>query len=307
MNQKTKKEFKTYEEQLNILIKKGLICDNNSLEVLKRNNYYFLINRYKDCFTIPSSKPNMFKEGTKFDEIVALYHFDRDLRSVVLKYIIIIENTLKSIISHEFSKKYSYGYLDRTNFLETTALHSNEILEKRIKNLFNSIKSTIAQGKKKNKYIKHYSSQYDNIPLWVVINDLSLGLTIKFYKLLKADDKVVIAALLNSTPDELESFLNILNYFRNLAAHNQRLFDEVYSEDIIHTKVHDNLNLNNHKANLMSLLIIFKILLLNSEFKSLTNEISVLLNKLDKDVNTITNTPIIKKMGLEKFDNLKKL
>ena len=307
MKTKANKSFKTYEEQIEILTSKGLICNDSSIEILKRSNYYFLINRYKDCFIIPNSKPNLFKKGTTFDEIVALYHFDRDLRSIVLKYIILIENTLKSIISHEFSKKYGYGYLDRNNFLPTTTAHSDEILEKRIRNLFASIKSTIAQGKKNNKYIKHYSSSYEKIPLWVVINDLSLGLTIKFFKLLKDEDRAVIASQFDSTSTELESFLNILNYFRNLAAHNQRLFDECYNENIVHTKIHNNLNLNNYKSNLMSLLIVFKILLLDAEFESLSNEISLLLNKLDKEVNTITNTPIINKMGLNKFEDLKKL
>ena len=53
------KSFKTYDEQLDILKKKGLICDNNSLEILKRNNYYFLINRYKDCFIKKGVKPEV--------------------------------------------------------------------------------------------------------------------------------------------------------------------------------------------------------------------------------------------------------
>ena len=64
MKTKSNKSFKTYEEQIEILKNKGLICNDNSIEILKRNNYYFLINRYKDCFIIPNSKPNLFKKGT---------------------------------------------------------------------------------------------------------------------------------------------------------------------------------------------------------------------------------------------------
>ena len=67
------KPFKTHEEQIEILKSKGLIIDEKAIDVLKRNNYYFLINRYKDIFKVPNTKPVLFKEGTTFNEILELY------------------------------------------------------------------------------------------------------------------------------------------------------------------------------------------------------------------------------------------
>lgn len=301
---RTIKEFKTYEEQLQILKDKGLICDDSSLETLKRNNYYFLINRYKDCFIKPNTKPNIFKEGTTFNEIVALYHFDRDLRSVILKYIIAFENTLKSVISYEFSKKYGYNYLERESFTFSYQNCSNEILEKKIKNLFNSIKSTISQNKQTSRYLEYYTTNFEKIPLWVVINDLSLSLTIKFYKLLKVQDQEKIAKELNSTHDSLLKQLDIMSYFRNLAAHNQRLFSEKSQTEILHTKTHNRLHLNNHYNDLMALMITLKELLLVDESQALFSEIKSLIDKLDKDTSSITIDVIINKMGFEKFNEL---
>lgn len=297
------KQFKTYREQIEILKSKGLVCDDNSIKILERNNYYFLINRYKDCFIIPNSKPNVFRKNTHFNEIVALYNFDNDLRSITLKYIIKIENTLKSIISHEFSKLYGYGYLQRDNFTFDPKNTTSEILEKRIKNLFNSIKSTIAQGKRSHRYIKYYSDNYSQIPLWVVINDLSLGLTIKFYKLLKDQDKENISQKFGISFKDFESYLDILSHFRNLAAHNQRMFDAQSNYPTTFTPYHQKLNITNC-SNYMALLIALKILLLKEDFISLTQELNTILIELDNLVYSIPNEPIIKKMGLDKFKQL---
>lgn len=42
--------------------------------------------------------------GTTFDELYALYCFDRELRSIIFKYTLQIENTLRTLISYVFSK-----------------------------------------------------------------------------------------------------------------------------------------------------------------------------------------------------------
>lgn len=40
------------------------------------------------------------------EEIVAFYHFDEQLRSIFLKYILQVERHLKSMISYHFTEKY---------------------------------------------------------------------------------------------------------------------------------------------------------------------------------------------------------
>jgi abortive infection bacteriophage resistance protein len=54
-----------------------------------------------------------------FNEIVALYHFDEQLRSLFLKYILQVERHLKSLISFYFCNKYGVSqteYLNPNNF-----------------------------------------------------------------------------------------------------------------------------------------------------------------------------------------------
>ncbi len=101
------KYFLTYEQQIDKLInEKGLqIMDLKYAEnVLKQISYYSLISGYKDLFKNPTTKT--FKDGTRFEDIVALYEFDRMLRELFLSYILRIENNIKSLLSYAFCKKY---------------------------------------------------------------------------------------------------------------------------------------------------------------------------------------------------------
>lgn len=100
-------KFMTYEQQLNKLqADKGLTIPDADFarKTLEEISYYSLIGGYKDLFLHPASKK--YKYGVTFDEIVAFYHFDEQLRSLFLKYILQVECHLKSMISYHFTEKY---------------------------------------------------------------------------------------------------------------------------------------------------------------------------------------------------------
>lgn len=77
------KPFKTYRQQLRILRERNLQIPNGhkAMKILKRENYYSVINGYKDIFLDPRYDSDVYKDGTSFDDIYALYCFDRNLRS----------------------------------------------------------------------------------------------------------------------------------------------------------------------------------------------------------------------------------
>ncbi|MGL4655706.1 MAG: Abi family protein, partial [Sarcina sp.] len=65
------KEFKSYQEQIEILKSRGLNIKDEitAKEYLKRENYYNIINGYKDLFIKPEISPEIFKENVYFEEI----------------------------------------------------------------------------------------------------------------------------------------------------------------------------------------------------------------------------------------------
>ena len=80
------KEFKTYQEQIEILKSPGIVINNEefALEKLQEDNYYNIINGYKDLFI----DSNQYIQGTTFEEIYSLFEFDRNLKSILLKNIL---------------------------------------------------------------------------------------------------------------------------------------------------------------------------------------------------------------------------
>ena len=94
------KSFKTIDEQIDILRDKGLTISNDdkTKEILLRENYFF-INGYRHLL-FKGPKENTFIDGSSFDELYALFCFDRNIRNVMFKYLLIVENNLKSIFSY---------------------------------------------------------------------------------------------------------------------------------------------------------------------------------------------------------------
>lgn len=262
------KKFKTYEEQLEILKKKNLILDIDCLNILKRNNYYFLINRYRNPFIEKDTKPVVFKKNAKFSEIVSLCEFDRELRNCYFKYILNVENVIKSIVSYEFSQQYSYEYLNEDSYDENSKKYLND--------LFSNIKSAIKNGVKENDYMHHYNQNYSKFPLWVIVNNFSLGVTIKFYRNLKIDLRNKVASYFNLDEKELLDYLFIISYFRNQIAHNQRFYDLVYNG-----------------CNVMGLYDILSKLLTSNDSKNLKEEIKAAVKVLDDSVSSVSISDIL--------------
>ena len=82
------KNFKTIEEQMEILKDKGLIIEDEitARETLLRENYFFLMG-YRHPF-MKSSKERKFISGTTFNEVYSLFLFDRDFRNIIFKNVI---------------------------------------------------------------------------------------------------------------------------------------------------------------------------------------------------------------------------
>ena len=121
----SEKTYKSYRQLLNILRSRGMNIGKGSqgsrvMRILQSENYYNVINGYKELFLASPATPTsdeVYKPGTTFDEVYSLYIFDRELRNIYLKYLLKLENTFKTVIAHEFSKKYGHdNYLKIDNF-----------------------------------------------------------------------------------------------------------------------------------------------------------------------------------------------
>ena len=86
----SKKTFKTLEEQIEILKSRGLIVDDldYAKDILLRENYFF-ISGYRHLFN-KSWKDIQFIQGTTFEELYAMFIFDRKIRNIFFKNLLIV-------------------------------------------------------------------------------------------------------------------------------------------------------------------------------------------------------------------------
>ncbi len=295
------KNFKTIEEQVEILKNKGLIIEDEEYakSILLRENYFFL-NGYRHLFMV-SSKERVFIKGSTFRELYSLFLFDRYFRNIIFKNVLVIENSLKSIISYQLSKKYGYKEKDYLNPKNFTQDHDKK---RRVKDLLEKMKRQIRVNTAHHNATMHYTNSYGYIPLWVLVKVLSFGIVCELYSILKKEDKLEIADLFNTTPLELENFLVILSNYRNLCAHEDIVFENKTERYIPDTIYHEKLNIPKMdseyiygKNDLFAVIIIFKTLLTEDAFRLMLKEIEYEIEKLDGRVDSIPLEKILDRMG----------
>lgn len=296
-----KKIFKTLDEQIEILQSKGLIINDidTAKQILFRENYFF-VNGYRHLF-MRSSKENTFIPGTTFDELYATFVFDRRIRNIMFKYILIIENNMKSIISYQLSKKYGIkerDYLNPKNFTQ------DGIKARQVNDVISKMKRQIRVNGRQHTATLHYLSNYGYIPMWILVKVLSFGIISELYNILKAEDAYSIAEYYDLQPESLSVYLTILANYRNVCAHEDILYDHRTQRSIPNSKYHYLLDIemtdeeyNYGKNDLFALVIIMKEMLQEEEFHDLIYEIGYEIDALDGKVDTVPLNLILNKIG----------
>ena len=295
------KVFKTLDEQIEILRSKGLVIRDidKAKSILFRENYFF-ISGYRHLF-MRSYKDIKFIEGTTFEELYAIFLFDRKLRNIMFKYILIIENNIKSIISYQLSKKYGYrekDYLNPKNFSQ------DHMKARQLKDILAKMKRQVRVNGRQHSATRHYLTNYGYIPMWVSVKVLSFGIVSELYSILKEDDQIIISEFYNLDIESLSIYLSLLSNYRNLCAHEDILYDHRTQRLIPNNKYHYQLAIemtddqyNYGKNDLFALLIIMTQMLECNEFKELINEISYEVDILDSKVDAVPLNAILNKIG----------
>ena len=296
------KTFKTIDEQIEILKSKGLNIDDidYAKSVLLRENYFF-ISGYRHLF-LKSPKDRMFIPGTDFKELYALFNFDRQIRNIFFKNILIVENNAKSIFSYQLSRKYG---IKEKDYLNPSNFDRSSDKSRQVNDLLKKIKRQIRVNGGQHSATMHYMTNYGYVPFWVVVKVLSFGLISELFTIMKREDQKDIAELYGISVESLLVYLPILANFRNLCAHEDIMYDHRTQRCIDDTKYHAYLNIPRTdgeyiygKDDLFALVIILKQLLSKEDFTLLINELSYELDILDGKINTIEMDKILDRMGM---------
>ncbi|MHB9305517.1 Abi family protein [Fusobacterium polymorphum] len=299
-----KKPFKTYNQQLKILRNRNLTISDGSraISVLKRDNYYNVINGYKDIFLEISGSNEKYYDNTTFEHINALSIFDKKIRHLFLYYILTFENLIKSKISYYHTETYNeiFNYLDVNNFTGK----ADDITK-----LISSISKEIEKhtNLKKPNAFSHYIEEHGELPLWVLFQKSTFGTASYFFTSLQDDIKLKICEELNQehskryklknfvviNPLFLENTIHFINSYRNICAHNERFYNCAFQKKGFKVD-YSPYSKAEFRGTVFDLLIILKLFLLKSEFDILKKDFKKLLHKLECELTN--NKEALKKI-----------
>ena len=295
------KSFKTIDEQIEILKHKGLIIDdeNYAKDILMRENYFF-VSGYRHLF-LKSKNERTFLPNTNFRELYAMFNFDRQIRNIIFKNLLIVENNLKSIISYQLSKKYGFKEKD---YLKASNFNNSKEKSRQVQDLIKKMKRQIRVNGSQHSATMHYINYYGFIPFWVVVKVLSFGIVCELFSVMKYEDQKEISDIYGISVDHLLTYLPILANYRNLCAHEDILYEHRTQTIIANTKYHHELNIPKMdeeyiygKNDLFALIIILKSMLREEEFNLLIKEISYEEDILAGKLKVISINKVLDQMG----------
>ena len=206
-------------KQIELLKSRGLIINNTKFakDILSNITYYRL-SAYMKFF----QNEEKFKQGTKFEDIVDLYNFDKELKSLIFDNIRVIEITLRTKICLQMCSNYGpHWFYNENNFRNQKAYKKTlEILENE-------------KGQKKDTFIKYYLEKYSEPelpPFWMIAEVLSLGDLSKILDGLNSHDiKQITKSIIPEyyISPVLTNWIHVLATIRNICAHHSRLWNRI--------------------------------------------------------------------------------
>jgi abortive infection bacteriophage resistance protein len=214
------KDAKTYQEQLDLLKARGLVVADEpaALHCLEHHNYYRL-SPYRFPFTRPGNR-DAFQPGTTFEQLWALYTFDRQLRHLVIEACKSVEISLRSRWAYEVGHRLGpLGYLENAHF-STPLVHARTLA-----------KLHDEMERSKEDFIKHHRGTLlmPWPPAWVIVEIASFGnISTLLSQLRQSAIRQAIATPFGMDEQTFCSLMHHLSVLRNTAAHHSRLWNRLF-------------------------------------------------------------------------------
>ncbi len=227
------KPFLSVNQQIQLLKSRGLIIQEDKLEVAKNfllNNNYYRISGY----TLTLRKNDRFYENANIDNVIQIYELDRRIRHIILSITEEIEVRTKSLIAYYHAKTYgAIGYQDINCF---HCLNDGKVISNSIRNYLNIIHKADMQKKSMIEYEAFLSHHIKNkngiIPFWAYVEVMTISDISKLYSLLNLNIKSNIArdfGYPHKTGYEIiDNLLHSVTILRNICAHGGRLYNRLF-------------------------------------------------------------------------------
>lgn len=211
----------SYQEQVQLLQQRGmLIADPKEAEFYLQHINYYRLGAYWLPFEI-SHAAHQFREGTSFEQVLALYIFDRELRLHLLDAIERIEVSVRAQWAYQLAH------------LHGAHAHLNVEFARSVNHWRSNFEKLSSEFKRSDEvFVAHLRNTYQEElpPVWAVSEIMTFGQLSRWYANLKP--RAARRAIANSYQldnEVLQSWLHHLAYIRNICAHHSRLWNREFT------------------------------------------------------------------------------
>ncbi len=234
------KPWMSFADQLAQLEQRGMAVEDRAaaLDYLERIGYYRLSGYWYPMRAIDVAaslaqgqavRSNTFKEGSRFEDVVQLYVFDKKLRLLALDALERIELAVRVDVAHLL------GQRDPKAHENPACLHGNFAKKVIIKGpdagktehqVWLAKFQTLLHRARKEPFVQHNKRQYGTLPIWAAIEVWDFGLLSKLFAGMQHADQQAVAAIYGAPDGQtFAQWLRSLNFIRNVSAHHSRLWN----------------------------------------------------------------------------------
>lgn len=235
------------DEQLELLISRGLeVHDRDrALRLLRYVGYYRLAGYvYPFRISLPEgqrfissrahARSNAIATGISLSDVDALRLFDTDLRIMVLEALADIEIALGSVLANVIAEHDIYGHLDRGFFdaREVSRRRTGSELDE-FDRWLDRYQHMAYQARHEQYAIHHMQVYGPPYPIWIAVQFMDFGSVTRLITMLRDEHQRSLAKSFGIRGGSLLSaFGKNLNYLRNMAAHNNRLWNRTLTYSV---------------------------------------------------------------------------
>lgn len=216
-------KWESYQTQVDLLKQRGMTITDEAkaLEYLERIGYCRLEGYWypfrNDDLSQPKAKKaklDTFKSGTCFKHAVDLYIFDKKLRLLLMDALERIEIAVREDVAYLLGEKDIQAHLN-PNYFQKSFNHSDWTKK------YNKLEQRSYED-----CIKSYRKHGQTIPIWLACEVWDFGTLSWLFKGMLENDQDKISTKYGVANGSIfASWLDSLNYMRNVCTHHSRLWD----------------------------------------------------------------------------------
>jgi len=212
---------KTFEEQADLLLGRGLIADRALPIQRLRATSYFRLAGYLHPFR--GSASDRYQPGTTLEQVWRIRVFDQRLRTLLLDAIEAIEVHVRTQLAYHFAHDHgAFAYADPRHF-PNLAPDQFTLWQRKLDDQVH--RSQRSREEFVAHFFQKYGDEHTRLPVWMLAELMDFGATLTFFRGVRDDIKKRIAAEVGQPDRVVMSWLLALNTVRNRCAHHLRLYN----------------------------------------------------------------------------------